>query len=740
MQHQFQRLLVSTRHGGSFALAALGMLSSLGLQTATAQLETFDVPNGFANVIGPFVPLASLKTVPNPVLPRNPTNGSYILRADLVDYVANLGAAIRLGKALFWDLQTGSDNRTACASCHFHAGADNRLRAQLNRGPNGTFETLATEHTTLAATNFPFHSPDFDRDDIVGSQGVLAREFERVRYSKPDAVKPLWHRQPHAPPNQARQVTGRNAPTVINAVFNHRSFWDGRAQDEFNGVNPFGQRDPEAFLWRVDAQGQLLRRRLSITNASLASQATGPILNQVEMSAAGRSYPDLAKKLLKLRPLALQKVSSTDSVLGEMALFPTGLRGTYRELIEASFQPQWWNSTEVVIQGGSTNLLIEANFSLFWGISLMLYEATLVSDDSPLDQYFDSSRNDLRPLEAVTSRMQNGAPGIGPTNILNGLAMFEQDLPPLGVGLGCILCHAGPETTSASVRHLTGVALGTIGVEGGDLAAVRAGFDLRMERMFNTHPPIAPGIDQITYNPTNYSLFATRSNGVSLSPPVPIGIRVYDTGWYNIGVRPTAEDNGLGNFDPFGNPLSWTGYFQRYAGDAMVKVLGAAVPVFGLGTITFTNQILNAQGFPMISGPLLANEATGIAGSFKVPTLRNSELTGPYFHNGGQATLRQVVSFYRRGGDFANPTLAPLIRPLSMNAQQADDLVAFMIALTDERVRWQKPPFDHPQLFVPAGAEHNQAASEEFIEIEAVGGTGAALPTRSFLSLDPFEL
>src|SRR2546423_32650 len=40
-------------------------------------------------------------------------------------------AAIQLGKALFWDMQVGSDGQ-ACGSCHFHAGADIRSKNQLN--------------------------------------------------------------------------------------------------------------------------------------------------------------------------------------------------------------------------------------------------------------------------------------------------------------------------------------------------------------------------------------------------------------------------------------------------------------------------------------------------------------------------------------------------------------------------------------------------------------------------------
>src|SRR2546422_8026734 len=47
-------------------------------------------------------------------------------------------------------------------------------------------------------------------------------------------------------------------------------------------------------------------------------------------------------------------------------------------------------------------------------------------------------------------------------------------------------------------------------------------------------------------------------------------------------------------------------------------------------------------------------------GAFKAPGLRNVELTGPYMHNGGMATLEQVVDFYSRGGDFAKEDAAVL--------------------------------------------------------------------------------
>ena len=109
---------------------------------------------------------------------------------NLGDFVVDKPAAIALGKALFWDLQASSDNLMACASCHFHAGADNRLKNQMNPGQAGgsnTFDLTPTgkkgANYTLTAADFPFHrlsDPNdrdsvvlFDSDDVIGSSGVF---------------------------------------------------------------------------------------------------------------------------------------------------------------------------------------------------------------------------------------------------------------------------------------------------------------------------------------------------------------------------------------------------------------------------------------------------------------------------------------------------------------------------------------------------------------------------------------
>jgi hypothetical protein len=123
-------------------------------------------------------------------------------------------------------------------------------------------------------------------------------------------------------------------------------------------------------------------------------------------------------------------------------------------------------------------------------------------------------------------------------------------------------------------------------------------------------------------------------------------------------------------------------------------------------------------------------------GFFKTPGLRNVELTAPYFHNGGTLTLEQVVDFYNRGGDFNEVGHHEEVRELGLTQQEKSDLVAFMKSLTDERVRYKRAPFDHPQLFITNGpanvATGSDNPADQLIEIPAVGAAGGT-PTRNFL-------
>jgi len=70
---------------------------------------------------------------------------------------------------------------------------------------------------------------------------------------------------------------------------------------------------------------------------------------------------------------------------------------------------------------------------------------------------------------------------------------------------------------------------------------------------------------------------------------------------------------------------------------------------------------------------------------YRTPSLRNVALTAPYMHDGSLRSLRDVLTFYNRGG-VPNEVLDPLIRPLGLTAREIDDLLAFLNALTGSNV------------------------------------------------------
>jgi cytochrome c peroxidase len=78
----------------------------------------------------------------------------------------------------------------------------------------------------------------------------------------------------------------------------------------------------------------------------------------------------------------------------------------------------------------------------------------------------------------------------------------------------------------------------------------------------------------------------------------------------------------------------------------------------------------------------------GPNGAFKIPTLRNIALTAPYMHNGAFETLEEVLDFYAGGGGRGLGLDVPLqddkIRKFSLTPQEKADLIAFLLALTDE--------------------------------------------------------
>jgi cytochrome c peroxidase len=620
----------------------------------------------------------SLKEIAVP----EPTNlGSYVRRRDV---------AIALGKALFWDMQVGSDGVQACASCHFRGGADPRSVNQVNPGgqdnPDPTID-LGGPNRQLEASDFPLHllADPTDRtgvvlrslDDVVSSQGVHLRQFVRaergaIRDETTVVPDPVFNVQGI----NTRRAEPRNTPTMINAAFTLQTFWDRRAANIFNGVSVHGAGDSAAQVLRADGVGRITPVFVRIGNASLASQAVGPPLSDREMGSLGRTFKDVGKRLASARPLGRQKVARDDSVLARYVdhrEHDRGLDTTYRQMVESAFQPAWWRSNLIVrvLPNGSLAFvprpnrplrddeytMLEHNFSLFFGLAVQLYEMTLISDDAPIDRFFEGQQ------DALTAKERRG------------LAIFNSET----ADTACFGCHSGAELTDNSRRILDGAV-----VDGERQPAEW------VERMFNGECEVV----------------------------------AYDQGVYNIGVSPTHEDLGHGANDPFGNPLSFI---------ELLTLPASEIPA----------QELLTYPIPNIADPPIAiGERTVTDGTFKVPSLRNLQLTAPYFHNGGQRTIRQVVEFYNRGGDFREHNVENVdfeIGKLNLTPQQIDELVAFLgRPLTDLRVARQSAPFDHPQLFVPNGhamdgstprVSREGVARDLLLEIPEVGRRGGRLPS-----------
>ena len=387
-------------------------------------------------------------------------------------FVADRAALQQLGKALFWDQKVGSDNQS-CASCHFHAGADNRSKNQINPGFRNTlvfggdnsFGASARgqlrPNYQLTIDDFPFHKlqdPNnqnsavlADTNDVVSSQGAFAALFKGLDSMSNDIGTPMTTGVFRDGSAMVRNVEPRNTPTVINAVLNHRNFWDGRGRNEFNGVNPLGSLDPGKIV-KVPSANQIVFVQTRISDSSGASQAAGPPLSDLEMSFAGRTFALLGRKLLSpsVKPLAAQTVDRTDSVLGVISA-GVGLNTSYVELIKKAFDTKWWDAPAGWVvdisnvndpkllqlpKGIQPNMatqftVMEYNFGLFMGMAVNEYEKLLIANDSPFDRFMEGNNSALN-----TSQQQ-------------GLRIF------LTTGK-CVNCHGGhprPELGGQSCRR-----------------------------------------------------------------------------------------------------------------------------------------------------------------------------------------------------------------------------------------------------------------------------------------------
>ena len=702
--------------------------------------------------------------------------------------VVNKTAAIALGKALFWDMNVGSDGM-ACGSCHFHAGVDGRIKNQINPGiksskPSGqTFDTLPSgsggPNHTLTLADFPLHrfidpadkfsEVTFTTDDVVSSAGTFSGTYSsssKLTGMNDECVRsadPVFHVNDIG----TRRVEPRNAPSMINAVFSHRLFWDGRANNVFNGSNPWGERDTDAGVWvKVNARSAV-KQRLHLQNSALASLATGPGLSDLEMSCRQRTWSDVGRKLLLRQPLQNQKVHNQDGVLGALSLsthgnLKPGLNTIYKNLITQAFNQKYWAYNGIGQFGAPPGQVpynqMEANFSMFFGLALQLYQSTLISDQAPFD---------LSPVDA----------NLRPTWV--GLGKTTTEIAQLKRGSNlffnnhCNLCHTGPTMSLAAVATNASLLVPTPGKTFGPAATPIA------------YGPNAFGIGSAAKvaGMTQYVNVVTRDFNSDVIP------KLMDLGYTNTAVDDPDADPGLGGVDDYCKPLSFTAQYLQYlqgnaAGvhDQAVNKIRACDFVAGLAinssysdlyyftaddgliadgsregllkdqncadiALAYTPSVATAQS--ALSGPKMA---IATKAAFKIPTLRNIELTGPYMHNGSMATLEQVVEFYARQGNFQNDDLHFNVASISSSVNSTanrTDLIAYLKSFTDERVRYEKAPFDHPEVIVPNGHIGNDQsvllgnplngnlAQEDKLVVPAIGANGSATPVKPFLTTAP---
>lgn len=204
-----------------------------------------------------------------------------------------------LGKILFWEEQMSGDDTVACGTCHRGAagGSDPRSAGAVAHLPGADMQ-LDTD------------------DDVRGSPGIVACD---------NAGETV---------GQSVQVTGRKAPSYLDAMFSRRLFWDGRAEcthAECPNIDAFEDPDnPGTFP-------------IAIFGA-LENQAVGPPLSTVEMTCEGTTWSDIHTKLAGVTPLAL-----ASEIPGEMLGFITDNGASYPELFAAAFGSEQTSGPETEI-------------------------------------------------------------------------------------------------------------------------------------------------------------------------------------------------------------------------------------------------------------------------------------------------------------------------------------------------------------------------------------------------------
>jgi cytochrome c peroxidase len=104
------------------------------------------------------------------------------------------------------------------------------------------------------------------------------------------------------------------------------------------------------------------------------------------------------------------------------------------------------------------------------------------------------------------------------------------------------------------------------------------------------------------------------------------------------------------------------------------------------GNLTAVDQAAILSDLSVLGRFLITRKVADTA-AFRTPNLRNVLITSPYFHDGSQDTLWDVLDHYNKGDGLKNPWLDEDIEPLALTEGDIDDVVAFLASLTSPEYR-----------------------------------------------------
>ncbi|MFY9344109.1 MAG: cytochrome c peroxidase [Planctomycetota bacterium] len=239
------------------------------------------------------LPVAAQAFPPPPAPPGNPVTPNKVL----------------LGMALFWEEQMSSTNTVACGTCHIFAagGSDPRSLTAIHPGADGLFGTA---------------------DDVRGSPGVPRSQASGAYVASVFGIR--------------AQVTPRKAPTVVNAAYLPKLFWDGRA---------------ESGVFRDPVTNQIILN----SGAALENLVAQPPVNEIEMAHTGRSWTDVVARIGAAKPMAL-----ATNLPARLQTFVQGQ--SYPQLFQTAFGSAGVDAGRIVM-------------------AIATYLRTLVADQSRFDDF-----------------------------------------------------------------------------------------------------------------------------------------------------------------------------------------------------------------------------------------------------------------------------------------------------------------------------------------------------------------